>query len=269
MAKATLLEMTQEILSDMNSDTVNSISDTVEAMQVATIIKRTFLNMANERLWPAYKRLLKLVPYGDGSRPNYMKFDEAVIQVDWVKYDSRDSLTGAEDYLTVAYVQPDEFIERVMARDPDGDNVETVIDPHGTPVFIFNDQAPTFYTSFDDETLVFDSYNKAVESTLMASKTQAYGEVEPEFQMADGFVPAMPVKYFPYLINEAKSTCFIKIKEVFSQKDEQNAQRQKAWLARHKNRAQPHGMRYPDYGRKRGGSGRYSRAGYRNDKFTG
>ena len=269
MAKATLLEIVQEILSDMNSDTVNSISDTVEAMQVATIVKRTFLNLANDRIWPAYKRLLKLVPYGDGSKPNYMKFDDNVVQVDWVKYDSRDSLTGAEDYLTIHYCDPHEFVERVMSRDPDDANVQTVIDVHGTPLFIFNDQAPTFWTSFDDETIVFDSYNQAVESTLMASKTQAFGEVEPEFEMDDAFVPNMPAKYFPYLINEAKSTAFIKIKEVFSQKDEQNAQRQKGWLARNKHRAQPHGVKFPDYGRKRGGSGRYSRAGYRNDKFTG
>ena len=37
--KRTLLEMTQDILSAIDADEVNSIDDTVEATQVATIIK--------------------------------------------------------------------------------------------------------------------------------------------------------------------------------------------------------------------------------------
>jgi len=38
MAKKTVLDMVQDILSDMESDEVNSISDTTEALQVAQII---------------------------------------------------------------------------------------------------------------------------------------------------------------------------------------------------------------------------------------
>ncbi len=44
MAKMTLLEVVQEILSDMNSDNVNSINDTIEAQQVVQIAKRTYFN---------------------------------------------------------------------------------------------------------------------------------------------------------------------------------------------------------------------------------
>ena len=43
--KFTLLEMVQEILSDMDSDEVDSIEDTVEAEQVATIVRSTYLAM--------------------------------------------------------------------------------------------------------------------------------------------------------------------------------------------------------------------------------
>ena len=42
MAKMTLLAMVQDILNDMDGDEVNSISDTVEAEQVAQIIKTTY-----------------------------------------------------------------------------------------------------------------------------------------------------------------------------------------------------------------------------------
>ncbi len=43
--KYTLLEIVQEILSDMDSDEVNSIDDTTESEQVATIVKSTYLSM--------------------------------------------------------------------------------------------------------------------------------------------------------------------------------------------------------------------------------
>ena len=40
--KMTLLDITQSILSAMDSDYANSIGDTVEAEQVATIVKETY-----------------------------------------------------------------------------------------------------------------------------------------------------------------------------------------------------------------------------------
>lgn len=46
--RKTLLEMVQDILSEMDSDEVNSINDTVEAEQVATIIKNCYLALCNE-----------------------------------------------------------------------------------------------------------------------------------------------------------------------------------------------------------------------------
>jgi hypothetical protein len=41
MAKMTLLEIVQDILSDMDSDEVNSINDSVESLQLAQMIKST------------------------------------------------------------------------------------------------------------------------------------------------------------------------------------------------------------------------------------
>jgi hypothetical protein len=39
MAKMTVLDMVQDIMSDMNSDNVNDINDTPESLRVAQIIK--------------------------------------------------------------------------------------------------------------------------------------------------------------------------------------------------------------------------------------
>ena len=250
MAKMTLLDIVQEILSDMNSDNVNSISDTIEAMQVAQIVRRTFYNLLNDRIWPHTGRLLRINSSADSTKPTHMILDENLIHMDWVKYDVRTDPTKSTDYKDMLYKEPKDFIDFVMQRDSTKDNVTTVIDYNGTPLLILNDQMPTYYTTFDDEHLVFDSWDSAVDTTLQQSKTQAFGIVEPSFDLEDTFIPEVPSKAFPYFVNEAKSTCFLKIKEVFSQKDEQNAGRQKSWLSREKRRVDG-GIKYPNYGRKR------------------
>lgn len=250
MAKMSLLDIVQEILSDMNSDNVNSISDTIEAMQVANIVRRTFYNLHNDRIWPHTARLLRINSSADSDKPTHMVMDENLIHMDWVKYDVRTDPTKSVNYKTIDYKSPGDFIDFVMQRDSTKDNVTTVIDYNGTPLLIVNDSMPTCYTSFDDEHLVFDSWDQTVDSILQQSKTQAYGIIEPEFLLEDNFVPDVPAKAFPYFVNEAKSTAFIKVKEVFSQKDEQNSTRQKAWLAREKHRVAG-GIKFPNYGRKR------------------
>jgi len=44
----------------MDSDEVNSINDSVEALQVAQIIKTTYFNIIDGRDWPWLKELFKL-----------------------------------------------------------------------------------------------------------------------------------------------------------------------------------------------------------------
>lgn len=250
MAKMTLLDIVQEILSDMNSDNVNSISDTIEATQVANIVRRTFYNLYNDREWPHTARLMRLNSSSDSNRPTHMLIDEDVIRVDWVRYNKQKSPSDSLRYDEIHYKTPTDFIDFVMARDSTKDNMRTVIDYNGTPLIIQTDAFPTYYTSFDDEHIVFDSYDSTLDSILQHSKTQVYGLVEPEFLLEDGFVPDIPTKAFPYFVSEAKSVAFLKIKEVFSQKDEQASGRQKVWLAREKHRVGG-GIRFPNYGRRR------------------
>ena len=49
--KYTLLEIVQEILSDMDSDEVNSIDDTVESQQVASIVRSAYMAIMSNRNW--------------------------------------------------------------------------------------------------------------------------------------------------------------------------------------------------------------------------
>lgn len=246
----TLLEMTQDILSDMNSDEVNSISDSLEATQVANIIKSTYYNIIDGRDYPWLKELFQLASSGTSQRPTHMTLPSTVIDLEWIKYNSRKTTDTKDKYLKIEYKTPEDFLQVTDARNSGSSNVVTVSDPSGIKIYVYNDRFPQYFTSFDDETLVFDSFNSTVDSTLITSKTQCYGKKSVVFTMSDAFIPDLPVQMFSYLLNEAKSNCFFTLKQMPNQKVEQAAVSQKRRMSQEAWRIK-NGISYPHYGRKK------------------
>ncbi len=250
MPKLTLLELTTDILNDMDSDEVNSITDTIEAAQVAQIIKTTYFSIIeNGRDWPHLKQLFQLDSSGTSSKPVYMDLPENVQEVEWVKYNVRTTTDTKDRYIPIKYKTPEDFLTLVEARASDADNVVVVADDSGASLNILDDTPPTYYTSFNDVDLVFDSYDAAVNSTLVNTKSQCFGKRTPVFTIDDNFVPDLPGHMFPYLLSEAKSTAFIVLKQTTNPKAEQisvthrRRMSQDAWRIKK-------GITYPNYGRR-------------------
>src|SRR5512139_1080122 len=227
MPKYTLLEMTQSILSDMNSDEVNSVTDTVEALQVTQIIKDTFYEIITEGEWPHLKTLMQLTASADADKPTHMRMPENVQKVVSIRYNKRSNTDTKDEYSLVEYKEPDDFLEHIMKRLSSESTVDTITDYSGVPLLIENDLSPTYWTSFDNEWIVFDSYDSSVDTTLQSNKTQCVALREPTFTVSDTFVPDLPAVAFPYLLSEAKSAAFLALKNTANQKEEQRANRQR------------------------------------------
>ena len=253
LSKRTLLDMVQDILSAMSSDEINSINDTVEALQVATIIKNVYYEMATNRNWPHQRRLMQLDAVSDLTHPNYLRIPSDVKELDnivSIKYNKRKESDTRDRYDTVEYIYPDKFLDLTNDRVSSANDITVVTDFGGAILLIKNDTAPTYWTSFDDDYIVFDSYDAAIDNTLQNSKTQVVAYKQLEFSFTDSFIPDMPAEAFPALFNEAKSVAFIELKQQANDKAEQVAQRQKRWLSRQAWRASG-GVRYPNFGRNR------------------
>ena len=250
MAKMTLLDIVQNILSDMDSDIVNSIDDTEEATQVAEIIETTYYEIINDRVWPHLRNIGTLTASGDSNRPTHMSMDDNVQDITWIRYNKRKSTDTKDKFENVTYLEAEEFIKTLNVRDSSASDVTQVTDFSGVVLLVKNDVAPTYWTSFDDENIVFDSYDSVVDSTLQTSKTQIQFYKEPTFTQSDTFVPDLPSKAFPYLLSEAKSVTFNALRQTANQKEEQRSRRQRTWLSREKWRTRD-GIRGPDYGRKK------------------
>lgn len=225
--KLTLLEMVQEILPDIDGDEVNSIGDTEEATQIAGIIRQTYFNLVAERVLPEHKELTTLDSIADSTRPCYLKLPEDVDQIYRVEYNVADT-DGEWSFRHIEWKEPLEFLDLIKTRDLNDSNTTSMLDINGlTTIIIRSNKHPTFYTSFDDEHLVFDSYKSTVDTTLNASKTRAYVSKEPQFTLEDSFTPDLNNKKFRLLVNEAKSLVMATIPKTVNPVVERNARKQR------------------------------------------
>lgn len=247
--KQTLLEMVQDILSEMDSDDVGSIRDTPEAMQVANILKNVFYAQIATRNWPHLKKLIHLEHSGNPDKPTHLKTPENIKELEFFKYDGSKEPNLKNAYNEVKYKYPDEFLRLVSHRAPNTSTVEEVEDFSGTKLFIINNKAPTFWTSFDDNYIVCDSYDREVDDALKSIKTQAFVVTTPKWIMMDDAVPDLPAEAFPGLLEEAKSRAFYVLKQMANEKAEQESVRQQRWLSR-KSWKNHGGIRTPNYGRR-------------------
>ena len=242
--KKTLLEIVQNILSDLDSENVNSISDTVEALQIAQVVEDTFYNIVSTRDIPEHHSLIKLTALADSSFPTHFQYPDNVKDITGVWYDKSDD--GSLDYGVVYWVEPLEFLSRTDGRTSYTSVADNVA---GTNLRIANDVMPTFYTSFDDNYIVMDAHKSTVDTTLQTSKTRAMGVTIPVFSQTDSYTPDLDDAMFPYLIAESKSVCFSLFKGGPDPKIDQAARRQKSYVQNDMYKTRRENVR-PKYGRR-------------------
>lgn len=228
MERMTLIEMVQNILSSMNSDEVNSIGDTVESLQVANEIRNTFNELYSNRDIGTFENLINLESPGDTATPHVLTLPSNVQFIKWIKYRNFRGSSSDSDFKTIDYLAPEDFIQRVVQGTNSGSyDLVTILGTSPVTFPVANNRTPTFYTIFEDsQQLVFDSYDMDEESFLTGSNALAWGVLYKTFLLEDDFIPPIDASLFPHLLAEAKSVCFINVKEVANSKEEQKARRQ-------------------------------------------
>jgi hypothetical protein len=253
MAKMTVLEMVQNIASALESDDVNSISDTIEAYQIAREIQTAYFLLVSALNIPTNDGLVLLDGLADTSRPNYLVLPPECKSIKWFKYDNRSQGT-AGDYQEVSWLEPEDFVLRVVQNAGVG-STTLVTDFSGAQLTIKTDKNPQYWTSFDNQHIVTDSYNSALDDTLHQFKTLCFGENYNTFTIEDSFIPVLDDNLFPLLLADAKSACFFNIKQMPNPKEEKRASQQLIRAQNDLSKASPGKARarLPDYGRSRAG----------------
>ena len=241
--KMTLLEMTQNILAALSEDNVNSIGDTQSSYDVAEIIKETYAELFAHTNLPERMGLIQLEGLADTSRPNYLRVPSSVLRFQWIKYKNLETDT----YVNIDYLAPEHFIDIMVngARE----SLMDVVDFSGTTLRVQTNKHPTYWTTFDDKHIVFDSFNQGLENTVHQNNVMAFGESYKTWTHEDSFVPDIDPELFPRLLAEAKSVAFINLKQMTSAKEEARSRRQLVKWQKYKDKKRP---RYTtDFSRKR------------------
>lgn len=253
--KYTHLQLTQLILSSMDSDEVSSYDDTVESLQVANILRTVYYDIVDRAELPEHEQIINLTASTDADKPVLMTVPESVTSVLWVKYNKETEDDTDIAVRPVQYLMLPDFLERMYYFSESDDNVDTFSHTLNAQTFTIlykNDVAPSYYTSIDDDLLLFDSYDSAVDSTLQSSKTVAFGRVAPTYTLSNTFTPDLDDNQFSLLINEAKALAWAELKQTQHGKAEQSARR--GWISLQTKKAR--GKRedwyamLPNYGRK-------------------
>jgi len=246
----TLITVVQDIMSDLTSDEVNSISDTTEAMQVANIVKGIYEHHTTTREWESFKKLGSFDSLGDSDLPCIMLIPSRVTEIYWVKYDKREDGDTRSKYLPVEYLDPKLFLEKANALDDNSSDVDTMTHPDSlVPINVWNNQAPMYWTTFDQKYVVFDAYDSDVDDTIQNSKLQVYYYKLPDvMSLADDTEIDLPEDCMNLVISDAKSKAWFVIKEVPNQDEAARARRQLVWNA--SKHSKQHANEEINYGRK-------------------
>jgi hypothetical protein len=222
----TLLEMVQSIMSSMDFEVVNSINDLIESSQVALTIKDEYYNLLTHRDWEHLKVITRLEQVGDTDQPTKIKLPANIYRVDKIEYNRQITGDARTLYTELKWKEPEDFLKIHMSLDSSADEVEAMTLDNNTTLYVYNDRYPSYYTSFDDENLYFDSFYSTDDTTVQASKSVLYGVKEPTWTTADSFVPDLPAQQFPLLLERCRSICSKRFRQLTDEDAEKESMKQ-------------------------------------------
>lgn len=249
----TLLDIVQTVLSALDSDEVNSITDTTESLQVAFIARRVYYRIASSAGLPEHKALFKLTA-SSSSTPVVMYRPSNTTSIEWIKYDIQTLTNTDTNYKYIIPLSVSDFMD-MMHNKTEGDTNVSIFtlstNDSSFSVLYDTDRMPSYYTSFNDGTILFDSIDTGVDSNLQESKTLCQGEVSKVFLFQDTFIPDLDEQQFDLLLNECISWASVELKQQVNPKAEEAARR--GWITLFRTKEGIHVQsqfdRLPDYGR--------------------
>jgi len=246
MARMTMLEMVRDIHLDItDGEYIYTINQNVVSTQITEILQRTYYNIIDGKDWPNLYTMFQLTETS-ASTPCHMTIPTGVMDLKYIKYNVRQSTDTKDKFVEIKFMEPEDFMAMMDSRDSSATEVTQIT---STIYYnFFNERPPTYFTSLNETTAIFDAFDSDVETYLKTIKTQCYGKVYPTVVMDDSEYFDLPTDSFSYLLNAAKAAAFtriLKINDVHAEQDVVTQRRrmsQEAWKIRN-------GYTYSNYGR--------------------
>lgn len=236
--KKTLIQLVQEVLESIDGDEVNSYADTTESLQVANIIRDVYWDLIAGTEFTSIKAPFQLTASSNSIYPTAMYLPAGYTTLEWLMYDQTVDVTQPQNFKPLISLPLETFLRMSYGFDPLDSNVVTYTLPlnNGNSIRVLSrkDGPPTYYATPDDVTIIFDSYMASVDTVLQSSKSVAFGDRLPVWNMIDSFIPDLPEKQFSILRNESKATASAQLRQTTNANAEKRAR--KAWVVSQRTR---------------------------------
>lgn len=177
--KLSLLVLVQDMLAAIEAEEVTDVGETTEAGMCVQIANRCFEQVITSFRWRHTRRYAQLTATA--------AFNELAPPDGCIALDPYHVYYGSQRIL---YYRPEDFMQITILRT--GSNIIS-----SNNINIYNDRAPIYFTSDDDQTLVFDALDSPT-SGLDATKSLALGYFHPTARLgANADVFALPAQIFP------------------------------------------------------------------------
>ena len=225
--KMTLLEIVQAVLSRAEDDEVNSIDDSEPSLLCAQRAKEEYFDLVNDVDWPHLNTVTQLASVSDATQPTVLSIPDTVVLMDVegvIQYDITTSSDDNTKFRELVYKTPGDFL-RYLANRNDSDSAVTKYTGYqGIPLLIRTDTMPTYWTTFDDEYVVCDSFYSTDETWLQGTKTTIKAKKIPTWTEDDDFIPDLPDNLFPMYLSKVTTKYFLYHTQKFNQLDLQETQ---------------------------------------------
>ena len=225
MPKYTMLQMVQRVGRAINSDEISELHETIEADDIQTILMDMLDDLLTRQDWEFLKDRPKQMSAGPDALSVTIPAD--VSRVQKLRYRAEAAVDDVERFRTLHYMPASEFIDMMQKNDPDlTDSVSVTV--NGVKLVGKNNKPPRWWTTFDESTIYFDSYEVTVDpSGVDATKTAALVTIYADVSGFDdaAWVAPIPEKLFTLWYQEAVAEASVKLRQFEDPRAERRARR--------------------------------------------
>lgn len=222
MAKKTVLQFVQEIGDAITSDEIDTLDESVEATSIATILKQTYEEVISRKSWKFLKGRVRVFDARTSTLKCNLLIPADVTRLECVKYKDTN---GKPQELT--FLEPCDFVDKLMQRNPLLDNVETITNADGVDLYIANDTPPRYYTSFDEVEVTLDAYETTKSDGVVPQDSVIIATVIPVVDFTDpGATLPVPERMDTLILNESIATANYRLRQTADPRSERLARRQ-------------------------------------------
>jgi len=224
MAKKTLLRIVQRIGEAIGSDEIDTLTETIESIEITNIVEDTFIEVISRRDWEFLRDRALQLDARDVSDTKIMnlKIPPNVTRLQCVKY-----LDENGNFRELRYWPACDFLTRLQGRNVADDNITAILNDDGVALLIITDQFPTFYTSFDEENITFDAHDATRGVGNLVADSVIVANIIPPMDFTDPTATLpVPERMETLIINEAKATAGVHLRQTTDPRAERIARRQ-------------------------------------------